>query len=71
MALVLVLYGVTPTLQGEDRFGRVYATYGGVFVIMSLLWGWWLDGARPDRYDTLGAVVVSIGVGIIFFAPRA
>jgi small multidrug resistance family-3 protein len=70
-ALVLVSYGVIPTLQHEERFGRVYAAYGGVFVILSLLWGWWLDGARPDRFDLLGAVIVSIGVGVIFFAPRS
>jgi len=69
-ALILTLYGVIPTLQHEGRFGRVYAAYGGVFVVMSLLWGWWLDGERPDRYDVLGAAIVSIGVGIIFFAPR-
>ena len=69
-ALALILYGVIPTLQHEHRFGRVYAAYGGVFVVLSLLWGWWLDGTRPDRYDALGAVVVSAGVGIIFFAPR-
>lgn len=70
-AMILVLYGIIPTLQDEARFNRVYAAYGGVFVVLSLLWGWWLDGTRPDRYDTLGAVVVSIGVGIIFFAPRS
>ncbi|MGH2587231.1 MAG: YnfA family protein [Dehalococcoidia bacterium] len=70
-AVVLILYGVIPTLQDEERFGRVYAAYGGVFVVLSLLWGWWLDGARPDRYDVLGALIVSIGVGVIFFAPRS
>jgi small multidrug resistance family-3 protein len=70
-AVVLILYGVIPTLQDEDRFGRVYAAYGGVFVVLSLLWGWWLDGARPDRYDVLGALIVSIGVGVIFFTPRS
>jgi len=70
-AVVLILYGVIPTLQNEERFGRVYAAYGGVFVVLSLLWGWWLDGARPDRYDVLGALIVSIGVGVIFFAPRS
>jgi small multidrug resistance family-3 protein len=69
-AVVLVLYGVIPTLQDESSFGRVYAAYGGVFVVLSLLWGWWLDGVRPDRYDVVGAVIVSIGVGVIFFAPR-
>jgi small multidrug resistance family-3 protein len=68
--LVLIAYGVIPTLQHEESFGRVYAAYGGVFVIMSLLWGWGLDGNRPDRWDVVGAVVVSVGVGIIFFTPR-
>jgi small multidrug resistance family-3 protein len=67
--LVLFLYGVLPTLQ-RAHFGRVYAAYGGVFVVLSLLWGWWVDGRSPDRWDVVGAVVVSIGVGIIFFAPR-
>ena len=48
-----------------------YAAYGGVFVVLSLLWGWWLDGARPDRYDVAGALIISTGVGVLFFAPRA
>jgi small multidrug resistance family-3 protein len=36
-AAVLVLYGVIPTFQ-PAHFGRVYAAYGGVFVVMSLAW---------------------------------
>lgn len=69
-ALVLVAYGVLPTLQRGAGFGRVYAAYGGVFVVMSLLWGWGLDGQRPDRFDWVGAALVSAGVAVIFFAPR-
>lgn len=34
-ALVLVLYGVIPTLQPAN-FGRVYAAYGGVYFVMTL-----------------------------------
>lgn len=30
--IVLVLYGIIPTLQ-PSHFGRVYAAYGGVFVV--------------------------------------
>ncbi len=69
-AVVLVGYGIIPTFQRTADFGRVYAAYGGVFVIMSLLWGWALDGRRPDTYDWLGAAVVAAGVALIFFAPR-
>ena len=69
--LVLFLYGVLPTLQPpEAPFGRVYAAYGGAFVALSLAWGWWVDGVRPDHWDLLGGLVALVGVGIIMYAPR-
>lgn len=69
-AAVLVLYGVVPTLQSEPNFGRVYAAYGGVFVVLSLLWGWRIDGWNPDRFDLIGAAVCLLGVAIIMWSPR-
>ena len=42
--LILILYGVIPTLQAS-HFGRVYAVYGGFFIVLSLLWGWGIDGS--------------------------
>ena len=69
-ALILVGYGIIPTLQQSNDFGRIYAAYGGVFVVASLLWGWGIDGKQPDRYDWAGAVLVLAGVAVIFFAPR-
>ena len=36
--LILFSYGVVMTFQPEN-FGKVYATYGGIFVVSSLLWG--------------------------------
>ena len=36
--LILFSYGVIMTLQPEN-FGKVYATYGGIFGVSSLLWG--------------------------------
>jgi small multidrug resistance family-3 protein len=68
--LVLFLYGVIPTLQ-PAHFGRVYAAYGGVFVVLSLLWGWWADGIRPDRPDVVGALICLAGVAVIMYWPRA
>ncbi len=66
---VLILYGVIPTLQTESAFGRVYAAYGGVFIVLSLLWGRLFDGFEPDRWDLLGAVICLLGVVVIFFGP--
>ena len=67
--LVLFLYGVIPTLQPAE-FGRVYAAYGGMFVALSILWGWLVDGQRPDRFDIAGGLVCLAGVAIIMYWPR-
>ncbi|OPY70672.1 MAG: hypothetical protein A4E57_00289 [Syntrophorhabdaceae bacterium PtaU1.Bin034] len=68
-AFVLVLYGVVPTLQ-PAHFGRVYAAYGGVFIVLSILWGWQVDKIAPDRFDVIGGAVALIGVAIIMYWPR-
>ncbi|GER94718.1 hypothetical protein A45J_2482 [hot springs metagenome] len=68
-AIVLILYGVIPTLQPAN-FGRVYAAYGGVFVVLSILWGWKIDGISPDRYDLIGGLICLIGVFVIMYWPR-
>ena len=66
---ILVLYGVIPTFQ-PAHFGRVYAAYGGYFIVLSLLWGWIIDGNMPDRYDVVGGVISLVGVCIIMYWPR-
>ena len=63
--IVLVAYGVIPTLQVEPVFGRVYEAYGGIFIVLSILWGRVVDGWQPDRYDLLGAAIALVGVAII------
>lgn len=68
-AAVLVVYGVVPTLQPAS-FGRVYAAYGGVFIALSILWGWGIDQIAPDRYDLIGGAIALIGVAVIMFWPR-
>jgi small multidrug resistance family-3 protein len=69
-ALLLVLYGILPAFQPIDRFGRVYAAYGGIFIVMSLLWDWKFDGKVPDQPDRWGAVICLIGVAVIMYWPR-
>ncbi|MDY0387224.1 MAG: YnfA family protein [Methanolobus sp.] len=67
--IVLFLYGVVPTFQ-PSYFHRIYATYGGIFVVMPLLWGWIFDKTLPDAYDLIGALIIIIGVSIIYYWPR-
>jgi len=68
-ALILFSYGIIMTLQ-PTNFGKVYATYGGFFVVSSIIWGYWIDKKKPDRFEIIGSVVVLIGVIIIFYFPR-
>ena len=51
--VALALYGMVATWQPAN-FGRVYAAYGGIFIVMAILWGWKVDGIAPDRYDLIG-----------------
>ncbi len=69
-AAVLIAYGVIPTLQPAN-FGRVYAAYGGVFIVLSIIWGWSVDGIKPDRFDIIGGFIALVGVVVIMYWPRA
>ncbi|HWY11096.1 MAG TPA: YnfA family protein [Bacteroidia bacterium] len=67
--IILAMYGVVATLQ-TSNFARVYATYGGIFIIMSLVWAYKVDNYVPDKYDVIGALIALMGVCIIYYAPR-
>jgi small multidrug resistance family-3 protein len=66
---VLFLYGVVPTFQ-QSHFHRIYAAYGGIFIVMAVIWGWIFEGIAPDRFDIIGAATSLAGVAIIFYMPR-
>jgi small multidrug resistance family-3 protein len=67
--VILAIYAVLPTLQPVS-FGRAYAAYGGIFIVLSILWGWGVDRVVPDKYDLLGGLIALAGVWVIMYAPR-
>jgi small multidrug resistance family-3 protein len=68
-AIVLIFYGIIPTFQ-QANFGRVYAAYGGFFIVLSIIWGWGIDKKAPDRFDLIGGLIALIGVFVIMYWPR-
>lgn len=66
LALFAWLLSLHPTAAG-----RVYAAYGGVYVIVALLWLWLVDGIKPTSWDLTGGVIALAGMAIIMFAPRS
>jgi len=69
-SILLVTYGFLPCLQPTDSFGRIYAIYGGFFIVLSFLFGWALDGDKPDLGDVVGGSIALVGVFLVMFWPR-
>lgn len=68
--IILALYGIVITFQ-VTSFGRAYAAYGGIFIVLACLWAWKIDGFKPDKYDIIGAAIALIGACVIIYMPRA
>jgi small multidrug resistance family-3 protein len=66
LALFVWLLSLHPAASG-----RVYAAYGGVYVVMALLWLRAVDGVRLAPTDWLGAAVALLGMGIIVVGWRS
>ncbi|XSG77102.1 YnfA family protein [Herpetosiphon llansteffanensis] len=70
-AILLIGYGILPTLQPQVwSFGRVYAAYGGVFIVLSLAWCWLVDHNPPDQPSLIGACLALVGAAVILYWPR-
>jgi small multidrug resistance family-3 protein len=68
-ALILILYGIVATFQTAN-FGRVYAAYGGIFIILAIFWGWVIDKKTPDKFELIGGFIALVGMLIIMYWPR-
>jgi small multidrug resistance family-3 protein len=69
-AASLCLFAYLLTLVESEQAGRVYAAYGGVYILSSIAWLWAAEGVRPDRWDVSGAAICLVGAAMILWAPR-
>ena len=49
--------------------GRTYAAYGGMYIVVALIWLRVVEGVELTRWDLVGAIVILIGMAIIAFQP--
>ena len=68
--VALIGYGFVPCLQPTSDFGRVYAIYGGFFIVLAFAWARQFDGYLPDLGDLIGAGIALSGVLVIMLWPR-
>lgn len=48
-----------------EASGRIYASYGGIYIVTALLWLRFVDGVVLTTTDWVGALIVIIGAGVI------
>lgn len=66
LALFVWLLSLHPAASG-----RIYAAYGGIYVVTALLWLRFVDGVRLSPFDWLGALLGLIGMLIIVSGWRS
>ncbi len=69
--VLLAIFAFLLTRVDAAYAGRTYAAFGGVYIAVSLIWLWIIEGARPDRWDTLGGAITLVGAAVILFGPRS
>jgi small multidrug resistance family-3 protein len=64
LALFVWLLSLHPTAAG-----RTYAAYGGMYVVVALVWLRVVDGALLTRWDIGGAIIALTGMAVIALQP--
>lgn len=50
--------------------GRIYASYGGIYIFTALLWLRYVDGVSLTAWDIIGGLVLLGGALIIILQPQ-
>ena len=64
----LVLFAYLLTKVNLEFAGRAYAIYGGIHIISSLTWLFAVEKQAFTKWDTIGAIIIFIGISIILFS---
>lgn len=68
--LSLIVFALLLARVEAASAGRVFAAYGGVYIVASLAWAAFAEGLRPDGWDLVGAALCLLGAALIIAAPR-
>jgi len=49
--------------------GRIYASYGGMYIVVALIWLRIVDGVPLTRWDVSGAALALAGMAVIALQP--
>lgn len=49
--------------------GRTYAAYGGMYIVVALVWLRFVEGVALTRWDAAGAGIALVGMAVIALQP--
>ncbi|TAF08177.1 MAG: YnfA family protein [Nostocales cyanobacterium] len=66
----LIIFAIALTKVDIPNAARVYAAYGGIYLLSSLLWLWLVEGVQPNKWDFLGVGISLLGTLVILFGSH-
>ena len=69
--LALIAFACLLTRVDVAFAGRAYATYGGLYIVASLVWLGVIEGQHPAMTDVAGSLLCIAGAAIILGGSRA
>lgn len=66
----LIIFAYALTRINAANAGRVYAAYGGIYILSSLFWLWLAEGIQPDKWDLFGVGISLLGTIVILFGAH-
>ncbi len=67
----LLVFAWLLTLTDAEYAGRAYVIYGSIYIGVSLVWLWVVEGQKPDGWDITGVSICVVGGLVMLLAPRA
>ena len=66
----LILFAYVLTKIDVEHAGRVYAIYGGIYIVASLLWMVFIEKESISRWDVIGSSLAFIGALIMYIGNK-
>ncbi len=66
----LVIFAYLLTKVNLEFAGRAYAIYGGIYIVSSLFWLYFVEKQSFNKWDLIGSVVCILGASIILIGNQ-
>lgn len=66
----LVIFAYLLTKVNLDFAGRAYAVYGGIYIVSSLFWLYFVEKQSFNKWDLIGAFICILGATIILIGNQ-